>query len=226
MKGNMSNETIKPSPIIETTTASESRPRNKFTIPLAITSALAIIGIGFGVYEFIQVSEKTLENRALESRIATLEQESSNKSSDAADTFYVHGMGIKIKGLNDYAIYSLKRGAAAPFTPRKTFTIGHASGVPTFSDGTPLGLDGVPAYESAAIYEYGSEEEYNNAENCSAKIGKIGESYYCVERLHYPEEFDNGVYEGEIRDAWINWFNAGTDKIMETLSNPENYSAI
>ena len=237
MKGNLSTETIKPSPIIETSTDPKPEQKGKpaISISLILLLILAIAGIGFGIYELIQAQSAERQLTALKAEINNgsktekeikVEVNNDSKTEKETDSFVIYGMNIKIKGLETPVGYSLKRGISAPYSPRRIFTISHSTGIPTFSDGTAIGTDSIPAYEAAVIYEYDSEEFYENADECSVKIGKVGENYYCVERLSYPEEFDTYYEEGEIKDAWVNWFNAGTDKIMETLSNPDNYSAV
>lgn len=197
-------------------------------LPIVFAS-VAVAGLGFGIYEFFQNSQKASENANLRSELARIKDEANSKSAnEAKDSFYIHGMGIKINGLETPQSYTFSAAAQGPTEPTASFTIGYRLGIPKTADGTPIGTDFLPVENIATIYQYGENSLFDHEGICSNELGKIGEYNYCIAKL---DCLNSSCKQGtemaeEARQAWENAFNEISDEIFKTISDSSNYSAI
>ncbi len=231
----------------ETKKQKEPKEKNSYKIAAFACAALALVGLIFGSFGMlkamslkdhipelkVEVKNEDGTTTALESNKYTVKKETKtvtiNELPKKDEGFTVNGMGIRIKGLDNLAVYYYSKGASAPDAPIATLTVGHNWGIPTYSDGTALGLDSVPIVNAAILYAYAPDgyfDQYTRESVCTVEVGQIGENRFCVQRLGYPEDLTSYYYTDEVNQAWMNWFDAGADKVMEILSNPDNYSKI
>jgi len=229
-------------------TKKEANEKNNYKTATFACAALALVGLIFGAFGMIRaIGLKDHIPDDLEVRIKNDNGTTTALSSDqftvtektktvtiselpkADEGFTIDGMGIRIKGLENLAVYYFSKGAPTPDAPVATLTVGHNWGIPTLEDGTTLGIDSVPIVNAATIYAYNPDslfDQYVRETTCSVEIGQIGDYKYCVQRLDYPEGLTSIYMAEDVNQAWMNWYDEGTDKIMEVLSNPENYVAI
>ena len=212
-------ETINQTPAKSEATKSNNTSR----IIAIIMTILAIAGIGFGVYSFMDSNNKSEQIKSLESNIGTLkktieEKEDAPTTESEGEATILPKLGISVKNLEaDGTItdYHYQRTGGAPDEPIALAKILYMSGVPDVATDFITGISG------ATIYQYDSNYFFDPKTECDVDLGKIGESEYsyCVKKL--PAESNPG--DG---DAWMTWADSNVEKIMKVLSDKTNYSAL
>lgn len=252
---------MKPEPTQTSTTPqptelSTPKSHNKLAIPLILVSILAVAGLCFGAYEYLQanqtkqqISDLKVEVKNSDGSTTTLETDKieikedtktvtisdSSVAINPKDYIYIGEWGIKIKipdTVKDvsYVYESFARGGTA------VYVNGHSSDDPT-------------DYASQAYDD--SESHFNPAGKGAISLHEVGEEHYGAEYIttvtvgggqkvitysgpqsSWWSGIDDQVKAGTLilRD-WnfeerLKWEQTAVKAVKEMLTNPENYSAI
>ena len=223
---------VEVSPALGRPQIQEPKPKNAAKLIAIFCGVLAIAGVGFGIYEMLELNKAKNQVSTLRSEIQNLTNKSpASTSPDTTDDvpqdgFVLQGMGIKINNLAMPRFYLYSTEPHGPADPTSSITLGYESSIPKLADGTTFGTDSLPVYNIATIYQYNEQYLFNHEEECSVELGKIGELNYCVAKLDCSEICESQSYSEEVKQSWRNAFNEISDSIFEILSNPSNYSAI